>query len=375
MQIDLIATTTFGLEAVAKREIQKLGYNILSVEDGRITYRADERGIVKSNLWLRTPDRIYMKVLDFKALEFEELFQNVKGYAWEELIPIDGEFTVVGSSVKSKLHSVPACQSIVKKAIVERLKDFYCVDHFKEDGAKFKVRFNILKDRVIVMVDTSGEALHKRGYRSATVPAPLKETLAAALIDLSFWNKDRVLEVPCCGSGTLAIEAAMVGMNIAPGLNRSFASQEWEYIPSEMWKEEKKNAYAQIDNDVKLSIRATDILQEAVDATIENAINAGVDENIVVKREDIKDFVPKCENGIMILNPPYGKRIGDEEELKKIYTAIYKLTNDRDDWSVYAITSDEEFEDRACGRKSDRRRKLFHGNIKVCYYQYHGKRR
>ena len=227
MIIELIATTGFGLEAVAKRGIMDLGYEIVSVEDGKVTYKADERGIVRSNLWLRTPDRILMKIAEFKALEFEDLFQRVKGYPWEELIPIDGKFTVNGSSVKSKLSSVPACQSVVKKAIVERLKEFYVVDRFEETGAEYTVKVSLLKDRATITVDTSGSSLHKRGYRVAPVAAPMKENMAAALVLLSYWREGRLLVDPCCGSGTIPIEAAMIEMNIAPGLNRHFACEEW----------------------------------------------------------------------------------------------------------------------------------------------------
>lgn len=372
MKIQLIATTTFGLEAVAKREIQALGYEILKVEDGKITYMADERGIVRSNLWLRTPDRILMKIDEFKALEFEDLFQRVKGYPWEELIPIDGKFTVNGSSVKSKLSSVPACQSVVKKAIVERLKDFYAVDYFEETGAEYTVKVTLLKDRATITVDTTGVGLHKRGYRVVPVAAPMKETMAAALVMLSFWKPGRLLVDPCCGSGTIPIEAAMIGMNIAPGLGRTFASQEWEFIDKELWKEERKAAYEAIDYDADIRIKASDINPEALEAARENAEEAGVDDCIEFTVADIKDLEATEENGIIITNPPYGERIGEEEGIAQIYKKLRSFFRENEDWSLFMITTDETVEEKVMGREANRRRKLFNGRLKTCYYQFHG---
>lgn len=374
MIIELIATTGFGLEAVAKREIMDLGYEIVSVEDGKVTYKADERGIVRSNLWLRTPDRILMKIAEFKALEFEDLFQRVKGYPWEELIPIDGKFTVNGSSVKSKLSSVPACQSVVKKAIVERLKEFYVVDRFEETGAEYTVKVSLLKDRATITVDTSGSSLHKRGYRVASVAAPMKENMAAALVLLSYWREGRLLVDPCCGSGTIPIEAAMIEMNIAPGLNRHFACEEWEFIDKKLWKEEKKKAYEAIDYDKDIRIKASDINKEALEAAVENACEAGVDDCIEFTVADIKDLEATEPNGIIITNPPYGERIGEEKDIEKIYKKLTDFYNQNPDWSLFVITTDEEFEEKVMGRKANRRRKLFNGRLKTCYYQFHGEK-
>lgn len=374
MIIELIATTGFGLEAVAKREIMDLGYEIVSVEDGKVTYKADERGIVRSNLWLRTPDRILMKIAEFKALEFEDLFQRVKGYPWEELIPIDGKFTVNGSSVKSKLSSVPACQSVVKKAIVERLKEFYVVDRFEETGAEYTVKVSLLKDRATITVDTSGSSLHKRGYRVAPVAAPMKENMAAALVLLSYWREGRLLVDPCCGSGTIPIEAAMIEMNIAPGLNRHFACEEWEFIDKKLWKEEKKKAYEAIDYDKDIRIKASDINKEALEAAVENACEAGVDDCIEFTVADIKDLEATEPNGIIITNPPYGERIGEEKDIEKIYKKLTDFYNQNPDWSLFVITTDEEFEEKVMGRKASRRRKLFNGRLKTCYYQFHGEK-
>ena len=374
MKLELIATATFGLEAVVKREIEKLGYRILRSEDGKITFLGDERAIVRANLWLRCADRVLLKQGEFEAREFEELFQQTKGIAWEELIPPDGKFTVTGTSVKSTLHSVPACQSIVKKAIVERLKDFYGMEHFPETGASYTVKVTMLKDRATITVDTSGEGLHKRGYRKASVSAPLKETLAAAMIDLSFWNRDRILADPMCGSGTIPIEAALIARNIAPGLNRKFAFEGWELVPDEIIKQEKKAAFEAVDQSGELMIYGYDIDTRAIEAAKANADVAGVADDIQFKQMAVKDFRPDGERGIIITNPPYGERIGEKEKIEKIYIDIKRLLTEHPDWSCFAVSPDKGFEKKALGRPADRRRKLYNGNIQVCYYQYHGQR-
>ena len=375
MKLELIATATFGLEAVVKREIEALGYKILKTEDGKVTYMGDERAIVRSNLWLRSADRVLLKMAEFKALEFEELFQQTKALAWEELIPVDGKFTVTGTSVKSKLHSVPACQKIVKKAIVERLKDFYGLEVFEETGAEYTVKATLLKDRVTLTVDTSGVGLHKRGYRVCDVAAPIKETLAAAMIQLSFWNKDRILLDPCTGSGTIPIEAAMIARNIAPGLNRAFACQQWELIDEKIWKEEKKAAFEAIDYDTELKIYGFDINRKAVEAAKENAEEAGVDDCIIFKKADASKLRPIGENGIIVTNPPYGERIGEEEEIRKIYEGFNRFFNENPDWSLFMITTDKEAEEKVMGREANRRRKLYNGRLETCYYQFHGERK
>lgn len=374
MKLELIATTTFGLEAVVKREVQSLGYKIIKSEDGKITYMGDERAIARSNLWLRCADRVLLKQGEFMAKTFEELFQQTKAIAWEELIPCDGKFTVTGSSVKSTLHSVPACQSIVKKAIVERLKETYAIEHFEETGAEYTVKVTLLKDRVTLTVDTSGTGLHKRGYRTSAVAAPVKETLAAAMVMLSFWKPGRKLVDPCCGSGTIAIEAALIGRNIAPGIARKFASEGWELVPETIWKEERKRAYEAVDYDTDLDICASDIDKRALGAAIANAEEAGVDDCIRFKNMDIKEFKADCEGGIIITNPPYGERIGEEEQIEKIYAVLHKFFVTNRTWSLFLITSDKELEKKAMGRRADRRRKLFNGNIEVCYYQFHGEK-
>jgi putative N6-adenine-specific DNA methylase len=291
------------------------------------------------------------------------------------LIPIDGKFTVTATSVKSKLHSVPACQSITKKAIVEKLKDLYGVDHFDETGAEYTVKLTLLKDRATLTVDTSGSGLHKRGYRVRDVAAPIKETLAAAMVQLSFWKQGRILLDPCCGSGTIAIEAAMIGRNIAPGLNRDFVCREWEWIPKTIWQEEKKAAYEQIDYDSDLRICASDIDARALDAAKDNAEEAGVSDCIEFRVSDLaKAWVSEPEV-VMITNPPYGERIGEKKEIERIYKSLHSVLGANPDWSLFIITTDKRLEQLVMGRPADRRRKLYNGRLEVCYYQFHGRRK
>ena len=384
MKLELIATSTFGLEAVVKREIENLGYRILQSEDAKITFLGDERAVVRANLWLRSADRVLIKMGEFKALEFEDLFQQVKGIAWEEWIPIDGKFVVNGSSVKSKLSSVPACQSVAEKAIVERLKSVYGIDRFSKSGALYDIKITLLKDRVTVTLDTTGPGLHKRGYRVAMVDAPMKETLAAALVQLSFWKKGRLLVDPCCGSGTLPIEAAMIGRNIAPGLNRKFTAEEWDAIPKNLWKEERKAAFEAIDYDAELEIYGFDINPAAQKAAVENAEEAGVDDCITFSVGDatrlgserklgMEDFAGR-EGGVVVTNPPYGERIGDQKSIDRIYASFLEFFTENPTWSLFMVTSDKTAELKSFGRPADRRRKLFNGRLEVCYYQFHGQR-
>ncbi len=372
MKLELIATATFGLEAVVKREIEALGYRIVKSEDAKITYMGDERAIVRSNLWLRSADRVLVKMAEFSALEFEDLYQQTKAVAWEEWIPLDGKFTVNGSSVKSKLHSVPACQSIVKKAIVDRLAETYGVSEFAETGADYTVKVTLLKDRATVTLDTTGAGLHKRGYRKFDVAAPIKETLAAAMVQLSFWREGRLLVDPCCGSGTIAIEAAMIGRSIAPGLSRKFASEEWDAVPRELWKEERKKAFDAIDQNADIRIKASDIDKRAVQAARANALEAGVDDCIEFRIADIASLRAEEESGIIIVNPPYGERIGEKAQIEKIYAKLNAFMRENPTWSLFAITTDKGFEEAAVGRPADRRRKLYNGRLETCYYQFHG---
>lgn len=373
MKLELIATATFGLEAVVRREVEALGYKVIGSEDGKITYLGDERAIVKSNLWLRSADRVLVKMAEFQALEFEDLFQQTKGLGWEEWIPLDGKFTVVGTSVKSKLHSVPSCQAIVKKAIVERLKETYGVEHFQETGAEYTIKITILKDRVTLTLDSSGSGLHKRGYRVMEGSAPIKETLAAAMVQLSFWKAGRILVDPCCGSGTIPIEAAMIGLNIAPGLNRKFAAEAWHTIPSEYWKEERKLAFNGILQE-DLEIYGQDNDPKAIEAAKENAIEAGVDFAVNFSLEDVSNIRTVRESGVIITNPPYGERMGDQKSIQRVYQGLKDFMAENKSWSLFLITSDKSAEEAVMGRLADRRRKLYNGRIEVTYFQFHGEK-
>ncbi len=372
-QIELIATSTFGLESVVKRELQDLGYENTTVENGKVTFKGDEFSIPKANLWLRCADRVLLKMGEFKALSFEELFEKTKALPWEDWITKDGEFIVKGKSVKSKLYSVPDCQSIVKKAVVEKLKTKYNTEWFKETGPKFTIQVSILKDIATLTIDTSGEGLHKRGYRETAVKAPLKETLAAAMIKLSYWNKDRVLLDPFAGSGTIPIEAAMIGKNIAPGLNRSFASEEWPKIGKNLWKEAKVEALKAIKQNVELKIYASDINKGAIDVAKNNAFEAGVDDCIKFNVRGLKPIGLKDRFGVIICNPPYGERLGEKKEVEKLYRNMGKYFEELRTWSKYFITSNKNFE-HIYGKKASRKRKLYNGRIEVNYYQYYGPR-
>ncbi len=371
MRIKLIATATFGLEAVVRREIQALGYQVIATEDGHVEFFGDERAIARCNIWLRCADRLLLKMVEFTAVTFEELYQQVKGIEWEELIPPEGDIIVTGSSVKSELHSVPACQSITEKAIVDRLMEAYGVSELPETGATYKVKVAMRKDKALITVDTSGQALHKRGYRRNDVAAPIKETLAAALVQLSFWKEGRILVDPCCGSGTIPIEAAMMGRNRAPGLDRSFVSQGWSFVPYKVWEEEFSRAKEE-ETGTKLDIRAMDADPGVLEAARENAALAKVEDTIRFSCKDAEEFYANGENGIIITNPPYGQRVGDEKAMEKIYRGLRTFLLAHPDWSLFLITSDKAVEKKIYGRPADRRRKLFNGNIEACYYQFHG---
>ncbi|MBA1333638.1 MAG: 23S rRNA (guanine(2445)-N(2))-methyltransferase [Firmicutes bacterium] len=371
--IELIATSTFGLEALVKRELLNLGYSDLSVENGKVTFKADISAIPTANLWLRTADRVLLKMGEFTSLSFEELFENTKSLPWDEWITEDGKFTVIGKSVKSKLHSVPNCQAIVKKAVVERMKQKYKTDWFNETGPEYTIQVSILKDIATLTIDTSGTGLHKRGYREGAVEAPLKETLAAALVQLSFWNKERVLLDPFCGSGTIPIEAAMIGRNIAPGLNRTFASEEWPVIGRDAWKKARVAAYKSIDLETDLHIFGSDIDSRAVQTAQNNAARCGVDDCIIFETKPVSRVELASDYGIAICNPPYGERLGEKSEAESIYKALGELFSNRQTWSVYVLTSNEDFEE-FYGRTADRKRKLYNGRIKVDYYQFYGEK-
>jgi len=370
---NLIATTTFGLEAIVKREANNLGFNGIKVQDGRVEFTGDERTIVESNIWFRCADRILIKVGEFNSLSFDELFEKTKALPWGDFIPLDGKFTVIGKSVKSQLFSVSDCQSIVKKAIVEKLKLKYKVDWFDETGADYKVQVGILKDFVTLTIDTSGTSLHKRGYRDNATKAPIKETLAAAMIDLSYYKKDKILLDPLCGSGTIPIEAALMAKNIAPGLYRGFACEKWDFIPENLWAEVRADAESKIDNETQLRIFASDLDDEAVEVARENAVKAGVSDCISFEVKDMKDIKLQGDYGVIICNPPYGERIGTLKEIEILYGNMKKVFFTNDTWSVYVITSYEEFE-KIVGRRASVKRKLYNGKIKTDYYQFYGEK-
>jgi putative N6-adenine-specific DNA methylase len=309
----------------------------------------------------------------FKALSFDELFEGTKALPWGDYIPVDGHFIITGKSVKSTLYSVPDCQSIVEKAIVDKLKQKYKISWFEKTGAVYKVQVSILKDVVTLTIDTTGAALNKRGYRDTAVMAPLKETLAHALVDLSYFRPDRVLLDPCCGSGTIAIEAALKAKNIAPGISRKFVSEEWDIIPTEYWKETRKAAFSAIKVDLTPEIYASDIDPKAIEIAKNNAINAGVDDCITFANKPLNKVKLPCHYGVCVCNPPYAERMGELSEVEQLYRDMGKLFLADDTWSFYAITSHEGFE-KLFGKKADKKRKLFNGNVKVDYYQYFGKR-
>ncbi|MDD2216936.1 MAG: class I SAM-dependent RNA methyltransferase [Eubacteriales bacterium] len=374
MKLELIATATFGLEAVVKRELEALDCKIIKSEDAKITFMGDERTIVRSNLWLRCADRVLLKMGEFSANTFEELFQQTKALPWEMWLAPDAKFTVTGTSVKSKLHSVPACQSIVKKAIVSRLSEIYGIDEFPETGEMHTIKITLLKDRVTLTIDTTGPGLHKRGYRVKEVQAPIKETLAAAMVMLSFWKPGRLLVDPCCGSGTIPIEAAMIGRNIAPGLSRNFVSEEWSSIPASIWKEERKAAFEAIDHDAEINITGSDIDKNAIMIARENALEAGVDECIKFSIADARSLKATEKSGVIITNPPYGERMGDYKGIQALYNGFAAFFRQNPSWSLFMITTDKTVEEKIFGHEANRRRKLYNGRLEVCYYQFHGKR-
>jgi len=371
----LLAPCLFGLEAVLKREIKDLGYEIEAVDDGRITFKGDNLAICRSNIWLRTAERVMIEVANFKAVTFEELFDQIEEIPWEHYIQEDGKFWVSkASSIKSALYSSRDIQKIVKKAMVNRLGKHYGRAHFDENGAAYPIRIFIKKDQVSVALDTSLEALHRRGYRLHTSQAPMSETLAAGLISLSVWNKERPFVDPLCGSGTLVIEAAMIGADLAPGLNRSFAAEGWQnIIPRSYWMQAVDEANERYNPEAELNIQGYDTDEKILETARENAINAGVEEWIHFQRRDVKDFAHKRPYGVIVTNPPYGERLGTQEEVQLLTQTMGKVFAALESWSYYIITSFEAFEDYF-GQKASKKRKLYNGMLKTNLYQYLGQR-
>ncbi|WP_134683345.1 THUMP domain-containing class I SAM-dependent RNA methyltransferase [Brevibacillus migulae] len=372
-KVDLIATATFGLESVVAEEVKNLGYENVTVDNGKVMFSADLSAIPKTNLWLRTADRIRLKIGEFKATTFDELFEQTKALPWADWIPENATFPVEGKSVKSTLFSVPDCQAIVKKAVVESLKKTYKTEWFAETGPLFKIEVALLKDVATLTIDTTGAGLHKRGYRELIGAAPLKETMAAALILLSRWKPDRVLVDPFCGSGTIPIEAALIGQNIAPGMNREFVAESWPIIPKNLWRDARAETHDLAQYDRKLEIIGTDIDEDILRVARHNAQEAGVDDQIHFQRMAMNELRSKRKYGYIICNPPYGERLGDYNQAERLYKEMGNVFRELDTWSYYVITSHEEFE-KYFGRQASKKRKLYNGNLKVDYYQFFGPR-
>ncbi|MEG0813326.1 MAG: class I SAM-dependent RNA methyltransferase [Clostridium sp.] len=372
-RFELIAPCHFGLESVLKKEIIDLGYEITEVENGRVTFEGDAEAICRANVFLRTAERVLLKVGSFKAVTFDELFEATKALPWEHYLPKDGKCWVKkASSINSKLFSPSDIQSIMKKAIVRRMQSEYGLERLPETGTEYPLRVFLYKDQVTVALDTSGESLHRRGYRQLTSKAPITETLAAALILLTPWNKDRILVDPFCGSGTFVIEAAMIAANMAPGMNRSFLSEEWSnLIPKKHWYDAMDEADEMVDCSVEVDIQGYDIDAEIIKAARENAKKAGVDHMIHFQQREVKDLSHPKKYGFIITNPPYGERIEEKKDLPALYTQIGERFRALDSWSMYLITSYEDTE-RCIGRKADKNRKIYNGMMKTYYYQFMG---
>lgn len=370
--IELVAPCNFAVEAVLSREIKNLGYEITKVEDGRVSFVADEEGIIRSNLWLRTAERVMVKIGEFEAFTFDELFEKTKRLNWHQWIPKDAEFPVAkAASIKSKLFSTSDIQAIVKKAVVESLKKKYKVQWFEETGEKYPIHVFINKDKVVLYLDTSGLSLHKRGYRELSNEAPIKETLAALMVLLTPWKPDRALIDPFCGSGTIPIEAAMIGLNMAPGLNRGFVSDNWRWITRKVWERAKEEARSQIRHDVELNIHGYDIDEAALRVARNNARLAGLENRLHLQKRDMRELSSKDRYGFIVTNPPYGERLSDLKSVEGLYRDMGKVFSKLDTWSYYIITSHEEFE-RFFGRRADKKRKLYNGMMKTDLYQFFG---
>lgn len=372
MDYEFIAPCHFGMEAVLKREILNLGLEIIKVEDGKVTFKGDESAFARANIFLRTTERILLKVGSFKATTFDELFEGTKALPWENFIPRDGKFWVTkANSVRSALFSPSDIQSIMKKAMVERLKTKYKVDWFSETGADYAVRVSLLKDEVTVGIDTSGESLHKRGYRKLTSLAPITETLAAAIILHTPWKADRILVDPFCGCGTFPIEAALIGMNIAPGINRNFAAENFSFLDKKIWDEARAEARDLIRHDVDLCIQGYDIDNDIISAARQNAKLAGVSDKIHFQAQDVRNLSNSNKYGFIITNPPYGERMEDKKDMPALYKLIGRVYNSLDSWSMFLITGYEEAEN-FIGRKADKNRKIYNGMLKSYLYEYMG---
>ncbi|MGB6178361.1 THUMP domain-containing class I SAM-dependent RNA methyltransferase [Carnobacterium sp.] len=372
-QFKLVATAASGIEALVGKELRTMGYEC-EVENGKVFFTGTQEDIAKTNVWLRTADRVKIIVGEFDAIEFDELFEKTKALPWEDLLPMDANFPVAGKSIKSTLYSVSDCQALVKKAIVDRLSAVY---HRKtrlpETGALYQLEVALLKDKVTLTLDTTGSSLFKRGYRIAKGGAPLKENMAAALVSLTTWRKDRPFYDPVCGSGTIPIEAALIGRNIAPGISRGFAFENWEWFDKQIIDTVRADAKSAIDHDVVLDIMGSDIDAKMIEIAKQNAIEAGVGDSIVFKQMQLKDFTTEKEYGVILANPPYGERLGEEEEIQALYKQMGQTYRPLKTWSKYIITSDLTFES-FYGERATKKRKLYNGALRTDLFQYWGTR-
>lgn len=370
----LVATSAMGLESIVADEVKELGFQT-QTENGKIYFEGDEAAIAKTNMWLRVADRVRIVVGEFTATTFDDLFEQTKSLPWEQYLPVDAKFPVAGKSVKSTLYSTPDCQAIVKKAIVERLKTAYNrIGFLDETGPLFKLEVSILKDKVTLTIDSSGAGLHKRGYRIGQGDAPLKETMAAALVKLTRWNPDRPFVDPFCGSGTIAIEAAMIGQQIAPGYNRDFSSEEWPWMDQAIWDRVREEAEDVAKYDQPLDITGFDVDPRMIKIAQQNSVEAGFMDLIRFEQRDVKDLTVEGLNGVLVGNPPYGERLGEIEEAEELAQVIGHIMDKYPSWSVYMLSSLENFE-TMYGKKATKKRKLFNGFIRTDFYQYWGQRK
>lgn len=373
MNFKLIATCAAGIESIVGNELKHLGYKV-NVENGRVRFDGDVADIAKTNLWLRTADRIKIVVGEFTAKTFEELFQGVESLNWEDFLPLDAEFPVAGKSQKSTLHNVPSVQAITKKAIVTKMSTVYHRrTKLPETGALYPIEVAINKDKVLITLDTTGSSLFKRGYRVNKGGAPLKENMAAALVLLARWYPEMPFVDPVCGSGTIPIEAALIGCNIAPGLKRNFVFENWDWVDKDIIKQAREQAQAAIKKDIDLDISGYDIDGSMIEIAKENAVQAGVQDIVNFKQMAVKDFKTDKINGVIVANPPYGERLSDKEHVHQLYQQMGKLYQPLTSWSKYILTSDLQFE-QFYGTKATKRRKLYNGSLRTDFFQYWGKK-
>jgi putative N6-adenine-specific DNA methylase len=370
LEYTIIATAAFGLESIVVRELKKLGYENLAVENGRISFTGDERDVARCNIWLRTADRVLIEAARFNTIDFEDLFQGTLKVSWENIVPNDGKMHITGKTVRSKLFSLSACQSVVKKAVIEAMKRKYGPSEFPETGPVYKIEVSLINDVASLTIDTTGPGLHKRGYRQDAGEAPLRETLAAGIVLLSGWKPDRVLADPLCGSGTIAIEAALIGKNIAPGLKRSFVSETWWQIPEPIWSSVREEAREQI-NDISFQILASDIDALVLRKARGNAERAGVSDLIAFQKLSVDEFRSRKNYGYIICNPPYGERLSETNEVEELYRTMGQTFSQLDRWSFFILTAHSGFQ-QSFGKKATRNRKLYNGMIQCYLYEYFG---